>query len=245
MQKKMIRAKILGISLPLVALSMVASAGTYTFDTSSGAKETGGNAVDASAVITTGTGTVSVTLTNLFVNPVTVAQNLSDFSFVLSGSGFGSGTSYTSSGQEVTIDGSGNATTGSTVSTGWLLTSSGGTFTLDDLNGGAGPTHTIIGAPGSGGTYSNANSSIAGNGPHNPFLNQTATFTFNVAGVTTGTTVSAATFSFGTTTGDDVSGCLVGGPSCASVTVPEPISLSLVGGGLLALGLLRKRLPRP
>lgn len=29
-----------------------------------------------------------------------------------------------------------------------------------------------------------------------------------------------------------------------SSTVPEPVSLSLVGGGLLALGLLRKRLPR-
>ena len=46
----------------------------------------------------------------------------------------------------------------------------------------------------------------------------------------------------------------IGGISCASgpsglvtgnsSTVPEPVSLSLVGGGLLALGLLRKRLPR-
>jgi hypothetical protein len=29
------------------------------------------------------------------------------------------------------------------------------------------------------------------------------------------------------------------------LVTPEPVSLSLVGGGLLALGLLRKRLPRP
>ena len=36
-----------------------------------------------------------------------------------------------------------------------------------------------------------------------------------------------------------------GGVTGTSSTVPEPVSLSLVGGGLLALGLLRKRLPRP
>ena len=35
-----------------------------------------------------------------------------------------------------------------------------------------------------------------------------------------------------------------GTASGRSPTVPEPLSLSLVGGGLLALGLLRKRLPR-
>jgi hypothetical protein len=35
------------------------------------------------------------------------------------------------------------------------------------------------------------------------------------------------------------------GGTAPAPTIPEPLSLSLVGGGLLALGLLRKRLPRP
>jgi hypothetical protein len=110
---------------------------------------------------------------------------------------------------------------------------------LDALGaGGAGPKHTILGAPGAGGIYSNANGSIAGNDPHNPFLNQSATFTLNITGVTTNTTVSNVLFSFGTVSGNNVPG---GGNNS---TVPEPVSLSLVGGGLLALGLLRKRLPR-
>ena len=63
------------------------------------------------------------------------------------------------------------------------------------------PTDLIIGPPG-GATYSNANSSIAGNGPHNPFVNQTGTFVVTVAGVTAATNITSATFSFGTTQGD-------------------------------------------
>jgi hypothetical protein len=213
--------------------------------TSPGAVETTGNPVSASAVVTTNDGgTVTVVLNNLFVNPVTVAQNLSDFSFVLSGTGFGTGTLASSSGQEVTIDGNGNAATGPTGSTGWAGSGSGGTYLLNVLGTAIGPAHTIIGAPDGLGKYSAAKGSIAGNGPHNPFLNQTATFTFNISGVTAGTVVSSTIFSFGTTAGDDVSGCLVGGPSCTSTTVPEPVSLSLVGGGLLALGLFRKRIVR-
>ena len=52
----------------------------------------------------------------------------------------------------------------------------------------------------------------------------------------------------------DVCAAVVGDAACTgeggvtgtgtTSTVPEPVSLSLVGGGLLALGLLRKRLPR-
>jgi hypothetical protein len=63
----------------------------------------------------------------------------------------------------------------------------------------------------------------------------TYNFTFT-GGVNADSTPTNINWQFGTTPG--FSG---GGTS----TVPEPVSLSLVGGGLLALGLLRKRLPRP
>jgi hypothetical protein len=232
----MIRAKIFGISLPLLVLATAAHAGTFTFQTAAGAMESGGNAVDASATVVTGAGTVTVTLFNLLVNPTTVAQNLSDFDFALSGT-TSLGSLASSSGQEITVASNGTATLGSSVATGWAFTSpTAGSYLLNVLGTAIGPSHTIIGASGAGGIYTNAGGSITGNGPHNPFLNQTATFTLNITGVTADTTVSSAIFSFGTAAGDNVPG----GPGSS---VPEPVSLSLVGGGLLALGLLRKRLP--
>ena len=232
----MVRTKILGLGLPLLVLAVAAHAGSFTFQTAAGATESGGNPVSASASVTTGAGTVTITLFNLLVNPTTVAQNISDLDFSLSGT-TALGSLGSSSGQEVTVAANGTFTTGSTVATGWALSSpSTGSYLLNVLGTAIGPGHTILGAPGAGGTYSNAGGSIAGNDPHNPFLNQSATFTLNITGVTANTTVSNVVFSFGTAAGDNVPG---GGSS-----VPEPVSLSLVGGGLLALGLLRKRLPR-
>lgn len=232
----MIRTKILGIGLPLLALAMTAHAGMFTFQTVPGATESGGEAVNAKVVITTGAGQVGITLTNLLANPTDVAQLLSDFRFTLSGTTSGA-TLSSSSGQEITVASGGGSSLGGSVAAGWILSSpSTGTYLLNDLaGGGAGPAHLIIGP----GPYTNANGSIAGNGPHNPFLNGSATFTLNITGVNADTTVSNVVFSFGTTSGDDVPG-----GSGANTTIPEPVSLSLVGGGLLALGLLRKRLPR-
>lgn len=233
----MIRAKIFGISLPLLVLATAAHAGSFTFQTAAGATESGGNAVNAEAIVTTGAGTVTVQLFNLLVNPTTVAQNISDFDFALSGT-TSLGSLASSSGQEINVATNGTFTLDSTVATGWAFTSpAAGSYLLNVLGTAIGPAHTILGAPGAGGTYSNAGGSIAGNDPHNPFLNQSATFTLDITGVTAATTVSSAVFSFGTAAGDNVPG----GPRS---TVPEPLSLSLVGGGLLALGLLRKRLPR-
>jgi hypothetical protein len=167
-------------------------------------------------------------LTNLEANPTSVAQNLSDLSFTISGGSLTGATLSSSSGQEITVNGDGTFSTGSSVATGWVPTLSGTSGLLDDLTGPghAGPAHTIIGPPGAGGTYSNANGSIAGNDPHNPFLNQTATFTITGTGITADTTISAMSFSFGTTSGNDVT---------SQISVPEPSSLVL---GLLGLGLV-------
>jgi hypothetical protein len=204
-----------------------AHAGSIEYFTPSGST-TGGQPVDASASFTTSTGILSITLTNLEANPTSVVQALSDLQFTLGNGGSLTGASlFTSVGQEITVNSNGTFTLGSAVATGWVPTLGGTSGALDVLGaGGAGPKHLIIGPPGAANTYSNANGSIAGNAPHNPFLNDFATFTIIGTGITADTTITSATFSFGTTEGAN----LVPG-----VAVPEPGSLALCAMGATSI----------
>jgi hypothetical protein len=208
--------------LCVLAVSPAAHGAVITFTNA-------GNGATGSANFVFGTNTLTLTLTDTVVNPGDVAFDLSGFMFTLTGS---TGAALvSSSGLERTVAANGTFTDGATVATGWIFSAAAGTYTLDDLaGGGAGPAHTIIGTPNGSNVYSNANPSIEGNGPHNPFLAQTAVFNFTfTGGVNSDSTPKNIQWQFGTTSG------FSGG------TVPEPMSLSLVGGGLLALGLFRKR----
>lgn len=89
------------------------------------------------------------------------------------------------------------------------------------------PTSVNAGAP----TYASANPSIAGNGPHNPFIYQTATFVISAPGFTFPQDPSV-TFLFGTEFETEVPGTGTG--------IPEPASLGMLGLGGLAL-LARRR----
>jgi hypothetical protein len=215
----------LPIAALLVAfLSAPVQGGSITYVTPPGSSTSGGP-VNDEAVFTTTAGKLTITLTDLQANPTNVAQLLSDLSFTLGGGNLTGATLASSSGQEVTVANDGSFTLGSTVSTGWAFSISAGTGTLDVVGTPTGPSHLIIGPPGPGG-YTDANGSIAGNQPHNPFLNESATFTVTGAGITDATTVTSATFSFGTTPGITVGGVGV---------VPEPSSLVL---GLAGIGVV-------
>jgi PEP-CTERM motif len=191
---------------------------------------------EAEAQISTSANTISITLTDLYTDPRSVGDNLSAFIFTTSDTPT-SASIANSSGTQVTVTNSGY-TMGSAVATGWTLAMYNATTTLDVLAGQnhAGPAQTIIGAPGDGG-YSDANRSIAGNNPHNPFLYETATFTLSEAGVTANTQVLSTVFQFGTKDGSDRT-------NGVPIATPEPSTLALLCGGLAAALLIRRKRTR-
>jgi hypothetical protein len=210
----------LGLSLTCAQASTV----TYTV------------AGEAQAVITTGNGIISLTLSDFVVNPGDVTSNLSAFSFTLS-SAPSSESISSSSAILRTVNSGGSYSDGASVAPGWTLSRVGAVTSLDDLSGSghAGPAHTIIGAPNASNLYAAANGSMAGNGAHNPFLDQSATWTFAAGGVTSDTTVTAATFQFGTTDGQDLA-------TGVAVATPEPASSALMlGAAGFGAAILRRR----
>jgi hypothetical protein len=228
--------------LTIITISS-AHADTFTFTTPPGSSTSG--PVNASATFVTGAGTVTITLSDLQANPTDVAQLISGFDFVLD-SGATTGTLGSQAGPAIdpliNIGGGGAVTFPSGSPNHWKLNSlGGGGFQLNDLSGGQ-PSDLIIG-PGGPSGYTNANGSIAANGPHNPFINQTATFVVDITGVTVDTQVESADFLFGTS---DTRPVIQGTPTTSSTplsSVPEPTSVLLLGStvGVLLMG-LRKRL---
>src|SRR5262249_35638276 len=155
---------------------------------------------------------VHIDLTNLLTDPTSDIQTLNGIQFVLS-TGQTVGTGFASSAQHRQIDSEAANPTGwhdlGISSTTWNLNnnvSGGHELTSPGNMGGSTP---LIGGPRtSDNTYAAANGSIAGNGPHNPFLAGTASYDLDISGLLDTATVSSMRFEFGTAAGTNVTGQL-------------------------------------
>ena len=233
----------------------IASATVTTSSFVANGTSTGGDAVDAQAVFSFNNmnDELTVTLTNLLANPTSVAQNITDFDFQIqtnSKTALACNSnclmSATTLMGTVTVNTGGSVAHGGNVNPAWAVTGGTGGFVMNGLGGTSNPALSIIGPPGSGG-YTNANGSLT-NGSHNPMINQSAKWTFLLAGLTNGTMLTAVpthvVFSFGTTVGDLFS-CDSSSNDCggSGQSTPEPWTFVLAGTGLVGIYFIRRRKP--
>lgn len=230
------------LALSVFGLVLLAQ-GTANADPITVCTGAGCSTTNVTGTIVAGNGTVTITLNNNLTNAqvVSVIQNISAVYFQVSGYNGGAVTLGSSnSTQSTNIDNAGNAVLAGAVNpTGWAAGNSGNTITVCvicafGISSPAGPDQTIIGGTGSG-TYANANGSIAGNNPHNPFLVGTSTFVLNVPGVTVNSTFSNVVVQFGTSAT----------PPTPNGEIPEPASMLLLGTGLIGVAAgVRRRLSK-
>jgi hypothetical protein len=226
-------------SAALLASSVAAQAALITL-TASGSGSDGPLA--ASAQFTTSAGHIEVVLTNTLAPSqiISAGQALSDISFTLSNAPGIQG-ALTALGQQGNIAGTtpgivtfvagtperfigmGPPPPGGTGN----FEVTGNTILMEAIGGGQ-PSQMILPAVVNGGQYANLNASLLN---FNPSTIGPATFELDFAGVTAATTVTVATFSFGT------------GPD-TFLTIPAPLighgllALLAIGGGLLGSKLL-------
>jgi hypothetical protein len=193
------------------------------FSTPTGATDSTGGSVSATVDFSLSGNTLTVTLTNTQAGVANAGQLLTDVFFSLSSAG--SPTLSSQTGDLITLSSNGTVTNLGTSALGWGFGAAtvGGTSGFElcvicqgGVAAGATPSEGILGPS------PNGNPSIDGNGPHNPFVNQTATFT--LTGIPTGATADDVVFSFGTTPGNNVS-------------APEPGALTLLASALIGFGL--------
>lgn len=225
----------------LFFLASLANATTMTFATVSGSTLDSQPLYSQVKFETFDGGTLKVTLTNLIENPKSVIQNISGLQWKLDDGSAASASIVSSSGRERTVNSNKTFTDGSVVSTGWALDPVGGMgYQLRGLGSGTvGPKHTIIGLPNASSLYANANGSIKGNGPHNPFLAGDVVFTLSIPGVDHNTRVQldSVKFAYGTEAGRTVGALCTGGcepPVHTETPEPSTWAMMLSGAALIA-----------
>jgi hypothetical protein len=176
-----------------------------------------------------GNGSLTIVLKDLVPNEKSIGQAISDLSFTISGGTAGAMvTSATGNAVNVISPTMTTPATGSTDRWQVQPPNMGSSVTITVLTGGQ-PNYLIAGPTDSNGNYPNENASME---VHSPVFVETATITLTDMGITSASTISDVTFSFGT--GPDH--LLPGTPGA----VPEPASVVLgIGGAIFLVSLAR------
>jgi hypothetical protein len=206
----------------VVAAAQSAHAAVIRFEA---AGLSGGSPVDAMATITTGANSLSVVLTNLEASPTSIGESISGLLLDFSSTPTSAALLGTPSGELVDLVGSAMVPVKGSI-TRWSASQSSGTVILTAIGGGQ-PTQLIIGP----GPYSD---STGGFGSHQPHVLDTASFSLKVNGISSTVNVTSARIAFGTGADSTIVGKIV--------RTPEPISLVLLGSGVVVLGLCRRKL---
>lgn len=222
--------------IALASASAIGSAHASTFTVSGSGSD---GALSAQADFSISNGQIIVTLTNTLSAStiVSVGQTISDVSFNLSNLAGTPGTAL-ASGQQGNVN-SGATVTYASGSPGRFIGSGGGSYTVSgdtvtlEAIGGSQPDELILPFIADGGTYASGNPGLVA---HNPYTIGPATFTLALSGVTSTTTITGVTFSFGT--GPDT---FLSTGSNPPPPVPEPASIALLGTGMAGLAAIMRR----
>lgn len=224
-----------------MALALGANSfGAVIYDEQITGNNTNGNPVDVRIMFDL-TGTVlTLTAENLLASPTSVAQVITGVKFMYQGyAGTPTYSNANSNGSEITVNSNGTTTAGlANVDMNWVQynTVNGAIVCLICQGLGSDAPgqkeHGIIGP----GPFTSSGGSIAGNGPHNPFIDQTGTFVFNLPGVTNTFALTGVSVYFNTTSGTSITQSC-GGPCLPpnEQVVPEPSTYGLLAAGLIGM----------
>jgi hypothetical protein len=181
------------VLVALIAMWLVPAGRANTIEVDAVGFDAASEPINFTADFAFSANTLSLTLTNNTSDPISAAETIRSLSFKLPG--FTAFSAFAASGVGRTVNtNAAGGYTDSPITVDWShAVSMSGVYTISAT----GPDQLVIGNPNGSNAYASAVSSIT-NGPHNPHLANSPTFTWTISGLQSTSTVSNVVFGNGT-----------------------------------------------